>query len=150
MSFLCDLDEVHKVHEDGKAQSSPWVCCIIIYWSFWTRWWLSSILQGLCREIWPNHSKGLYLKYIKVPRDVSLEEVTNVFGQVVYKNGYSYVHCQDPKLITKVEKLFMMFIKNLMSLLHESYKLEWQGTLYIRGKKNELGNLCWMDKCRTT
>ncbi len=47
-------------------------------------------------------------KCIKVPRYVSLEKVTNVFGQIVYRNGYSYVHYQDPKLITKVKKLFMI------------------------------------------
>jgi hypothetical protein len=32
----------------------------------------------------------------------------NFFGQVRYRNGYSYVHCQDPKLITKVKNLFMI------------------------------------------
>lgn len=40
-----------------------------------------------------------------------MEKVTNVFGQIVYRNGYSYVHCQDPKLITKVQKLFMIVHK---------------------------------------
>jgi hypothetical protein len=52
--------------------------------------------------------EGLCPKRIKVPRDVTLEDVSIVFGQVANRNSYSYVHCENPELIVKVERLFMI------------------------------------------
>jgi hypothetical protein len=39
---------------------------------------------------------------------VTLEDVLNIFGQVVNRNGYNYVHCENPELIVKVVRLFMI------------------------------------------
>lgn len=55
--------------------------------------------------------ESLCLKRIKVPRYVILEDVSNVFGQVVNRNNYSYVHCQNLKLIAKVKRLFVIVHK---------------------------------------
>jgi hypothetical protein len=52
--------------------------------------------------------EGLCPKCIKVRRDVTLEDVSIVFGQVANRNSYSYVHCENAKLIVKVKRLFMI------------------------------------------
>ncbi len=53
-------------------------------------------------------SEGLCPKCIKVSKDVTLEDVLNIFGQVVNRNGYNYVHCENPELVAKVEILLMI------------------------------------------
>jgi hypothetical protein len=52
--------------------------------------------------------EGLCPKCIKVSKDVTLEDVLNNFGQVVNRNGYNYVHCENLELVVKVERLFMI------------------------------------------
>ncbi len=44
---------------------------------------------GLCFE-------GLNPKRVKVPRDITLKDVSRIFGPIVYRNGYNYVHKEDP------------------------------------------------------
>jgi hypothetical protein len=44
---------------------------------------------GLCFE-------GLNPKRLKVPRDITLKDVSRIFGPIVYRNGYNYVHNEDP------------------------------------------------------
>ncbi len=48
------------------------------------------------------------MKYVKVPRDITLEEVNNIFGPVMNRNGCSYVHNDDPNFIKKVKTLWMV------------------------------------------
>jgi hypothetical protein len=43
---------------------------------------------------------------MKVPRDITLEEVSRIFGPIV--NRYSYVHNKDPDFICKIETLWMI------------------------------------------
>ncbi len=53
-------------------------------------------------------SKGLSPKRIKIPRDVTMEEIHKYFGPVHNKNGYSYVFNENPEIIAKVESLWMI------------------------------------------
>jgi hypothetical protein len=46
-------------------------------------------------------------KHIRIPQDISIE-VVKYFQPIVNKNGHSYVYSQDPVLIEKVEKLWMV------------------------------------------
>jgi hypothetical protein len=56
---------------------------------------------GLSSEV-PN------LKYVKIPRDITSEEVNKVFGPIVNRNGCSYVQTKDPNFIKKVKTLWMV------------------------------------------
>jgi hypothetical protein len=53
-------------------------------------------------------SKGPSLKCVRVPQDITLKEVSKFFGPIVNRNGYSYVHIEDPNFIKKVETLWMV------------------------------------------
>lgn len=76
--------EVHEIGDNG-----------IISWMQFTK------CYGLSFE-------GSSLKYVKVPRDITLEEVNNIFGPVMNRNGCSYVHNDDPNFIKKVKTLWMV------------------------------------------
>ncbi len=56
---------------------------------------------GLC-------SKGLSPKPIRVPIDITLKNVSRIFGPIVNRNGYNYVHNEDPDFIPKVKTLWMI------------------------------------------
>jgi hypothetical protein len=47
-------------------------------------------------------------KWVKVLRDITLEEINKFFGHVVNKNSYSYELTKDPIFIEKVERLWMV------------------------------------------
>ncbi len=51
--------------------------------------------------------EGLSPKWVKVLRDITLEEINKFFG-LVKKNGYSYEFTKDPIFIEKVERLWMV------------------------------------------
>jgi hypothetical protein len=53
-------------------------------------------------------SKGLNPKCIKIPRKIIVEETHKYFGPMHNKNGYNYVFSEDPKMIAKVEGLWMV------------------------------------------
>ncbi len=50
-------------------------------------------------------------KHVKVPQDISLEDITNIFGRVANKNCYNYEFTKDLVFIQKVEKLWMVVHK---------------------------------------
>jgi hypothetical protein len=52
--------------------------------------------------------EGLSPKHIKIPRDLTTEDVTKVFGPIVNQNDYNCLHCEDPVLIAKIKTLFMI------------------------------------------
>jgi hypothetical protein len=52
--------------------------------------------------------KGLSLKGVRVPRDITLKDVNKKIGPIVNRNGYSYVHIEDPNFIKKVKTLWMV------------------------------------------
>ncbi len=45
---------------------------------------------------------------MRVLRDITLEEVNRIFGPIVNRNGYNYVHNDDPNFIHKVKTLWMI------------------------------------------
>jgi len=45
---------------------------------------------------------------VKVPRDITLEEVSRIFGLIVNMIWYIYVHNEDPYFIHKVETMGMI------------------------------------------
>jgi len=45
---------------------------------------------------------------MKVLRDITLEEVSRIFGPIVNRNGYSYVRNKDSDFIRKIETLWMI------------------------------------------
>jgi hypothetical protein len=51
---------------------------------------------------------GISPKWIRVPRDITTEEVSKVFKPIQNKNGHSYVFSEDLILITKVERFYML------------------------------------------
>jgi hypothetical protein len=52
--------------------------------------------------------EGLSLKPIRVFRDITLKEVSRIFGPIVNRNGYGYMHNEDPDFIPKVKTLWMI------------------------------------------
>ncbi len=44
-------------------------------------------------------------KWVKVLKDITLEEISKFFGHVINKNGYSYEFTKDLIFIEKVERL---------------------------------------------
>ncbi len=59
-------------------------------------------------EVYGLNSIGISPKRIRVPRDITIEEVSKVFGPIQNKNGHNYVFSEDPVLITKVERFYML------------------------------------------
>lgn len=53
-------------------------------------------------------SIGLSPKRIKIPRDITMEDIHKYFGHVHNKNGYSYVFSEDLEVIAKVKGLWMI------------------------------------------
>jgi hypothetical protein len=47
--------------------------------------------------------EGFNPKAVKVPKDISLEEVSKIFGPIIKKNGYNYTFLEDPKYIEEIE-----------------------------------------------
>ncbi len=45
---------------------------------------------------------------MSVFKNITLKEVSRIFGPIVNKNGYSYVHNEDPDLICKVNTLWII------------------------------------------
>jgi hypothetical protein len=59
-------------------------------------------------KVYGLSAMGISPKWIKVPRDITTEEVSKVFGPIQNENGHSYVFSEDLVLITKVERLYML------------------------------------------
>jgi hypothetical protein len=59
-------------------------------------------------EKYELYCEGLNPKHVKVPRDISLEDITNIFVHVANKNGYNYEFTKDLVFIEKVKKLWMV------------------------------------------
>ncbi len=57
--------------------------------------------------------EGFSLKGVKVPIDISLEDVSNFFGAIINKNGYNYTYLNDPMYIEKIEVLWMIIHQKL-------------------------------------
>ncbi len=53
-------------------------------------------------------SIGLSPKQIRIPRDITMEDIHKYFGPVHNKNGYSYVFSEDLEVIAKVKGLWMI------------------------------------------
>jgi hypothetical protein len=53
-----------------------------------------------CEDLSPKH--------VRVPKDISLKDISKFFGPIVNKNGYSYEFTKDLVFIEKVEKLWMV------------------------------------------
>jgi len=47
-------------------------------------------------------------KWVKVPRNITLKDVSRIFGPIMNRNGYNYVHKEDPNFIRKVRTLWMI------------------------------------------
>jgi hypothetical protein len=58
-------------------------------------------------EIYGLSAKGMNPKRIKIPKDLTIEKVSNFVGPIHNKNGHSYVHSEDHVLIANVERLWM-------------------------------------------
>jgi hypothetical protein len=43
---------------------------------------------------------------VKVPRDITLEEISKFFGPIVNKNGYNYEFTKDLSFIEEIETLW--------------------------------------------
>ncbi len=53
--------------------------------------------------------EGLSPKQFKIPKDLIMEDIHKFFGPIQNKNGYNYVFNENPKVIAKVEGLWMSF-----------------------------------------
>jgi hypothetical protein len=42
--------------------------------------------------------QGLSPKHVRVPRDIVVEDIFKLFKPLANKNGYNYVHINDPKI----------------------------------------------------
>lgn len=54
---------------------------------------------------------------MKIPRDLIVEEIHKYFGPIQNNNGYKNVFSEDPKLIAKVEGLWIVIHKKPYFLL---------------------------------
>jgi hypothetical protein len=52
--------------------------------------------------------EGLSPKRVRVPRDITLKDVSRIFGPIVNRNGYNYVHNEDLDFIHKVKTSWMI------------------------------------------
>jgi hypothetical protein len=87
-------------------------------------------------------SKGLSPERIKIPKDVTMEEMHKCFGLVHNKNGYSYVFSEDPLVITKVESLWMVIHQNPFVLISRIISLAMaRGVVMELNKKRKMN---WM------
>jgi hypothetical protein len=53
-------------------------------------------------------AQGLSPKHVKVPKDIAKKYIFKLFEPLANKNGYNYVHTDDPKFIEKMESLWMI------------------------------------------
>jgi len=53
-------------------------------------------------------SERLSPKPIRVPIDIILKKVCTIFGPIVNRNGYNYMHNKHPDFIPKVKTLWMI------------------------------------------
>ncbi len=60
---------------------------------------------------------GFSPKGVKVPIDISLEDVSKGFGPIINKNGYNYIYLNDPLYIEKIELLWMIIHQKLYLLV---------------------------------
>lgn len=67
----------------------------------------SPISHKIFVKIYGFSSKGMKPKRVRIPKDLTIEEVSNFFGPIHNKNGHNYVHSEDNVLIAKVERLWM-------------------------------------------
>jgi hypothetical protein len=58
-------------------------------------------------------------KLLKLLKDLDEKDVVDLFGAQVSKNGYKYISCNDPKLITRIGSLWMIVHQN--PFLHASH-----------------------------
>ncbi len=56
-------------------------------------------------------AQGLSPKHVRIPKDIVVKYFFELFGPLANKNGYNYVHIDDPKFIKKVESLWMIIHK---------------------------------------
>jgi len=56
---------------------------------------------GFCFE-------GLSPKLVRVLIDITFKKVSRIFGPIVNRNGYNYVHNEDPGFIPKAKTLWMI------------------------------------------
>ncbi len=70
------------------------------------------ISQGEFAKCYEFCLEGVSPKKVRIPRDVTMEEVHKFFGLVHNKNGYIYVFSEDPTMIAKVESLWMVIHQN--------------------------------------
>ena len=61
---------------------------------------------------------GLNPNQVRVPRDITNEEVGSVFGPSENKNGYCYLEYKDEKLIARIENLWMILQQKLVPASH--------------------------------
>jgi hypothetical protein len=54
------------------------------------------------------YCEGLSPKCIKVPRDISLEDIDKIFCPILNKNEYNYEFTKDPLFIKKIKTLWMV------------------------------------------
>ncbi len=62
-------------------------------------------------EVYNLNNHGQCPKSLKVPKDLEEFNVEAFFGLLINNNGYKYMECGDPELIT--------FIKNLWMIIHQ-------------------------------
>ncbi len=67
--------------------------------------------KGLCYDL---YCEGLNPKCVKVPKDISLEDIDKIFGPIVHKNEYNYEFTKDPLFIKKIKTLWMVIHQNLV------------------------------------
>jgi hypothetical protein len=66
---------------------------------------------------WYGHSlEGLSPKRIRIPRNVTMEEIHKCFGPIHNRNGYSFVFNENLEIITKVESLWMIIHQKMCVL----------------------------------
>jgi hypothetical protein len=90
-------------------------------------------------------------KHVQMPKDLmTKEDVAKYFGLVHNKNGYSYVFCEDPMFIEKVETLWMLIHQKRCVPSTRLVSLSFTKKVYGHQRgKNKLSNVCKVDKCRT-
>ncbi len=109
------------------------------------------ISQGEFAKCYEFCLEGVSPKKVRIPRDVTMEEVHKFFGLVHNKNGYIYVFSEDPTMIAKVESLWMVIHQNpfvftsriillgmargMVMELNKGRKMNW--VMYIEWKNQE-------------
>jgi len=67
-------------------------------------------LKKFLGEVWHLQQLGIAPKRFKIGKGIKEEEVVALFGPCS-RNNYRYYHNEDESLISKVETLWMIYIK---------------------------------------